>query len=176
MNNLNKLAISCRYLLWGIVSLWFVAIVVVWLSPKESILMVWSALIGQHHALITVTLTTRLLGILVSLIPLIVIFYIAWLLTRLLNHYQQGEFFTLKNVTLTRKLGFALYFWAISNIVFKTLLSLVLTLSNPVQQKLLTLNISGMDIQSVVIGTVILLLSCVMLEGQKLDEDNKLIP
>lgn len=77
---------------------------------------------------------------------------------------------------LSRLLGFALYLWAAVCIIFKTLIMLVLTMNAPIGHKILMLSISGMEIQSVVIGSIIILLSWIMFEAQLLSDENALIP
>ncbi len=93
-----------------------------------------------------------------------------------MNNYQKLILFTRGNVKIIRKLGFSLYWWAISNILFKTLVTLLLTLNNPPHQRILSVSVSGMDIQSVVIGSIIILFSWVFIEAATIAEDSALIP
>ena len=177
MNPVIKvLAKRCRMLICELAILSIIAVPMVWLSSQATILSVWTMIVGIQNPLMMLTPDVRLLGVVISLLPLAVILYIARLLITLFKNYEQSNILTLANARLIRKLGFSLYLCAASNIIFKTLLSLILTFNNPPHSKLLTVSISGADIQSVVIGSIIILLSWVMIEAQKISEDSALIP
>ena len=173
---IQLLAKRCRFLMYFIAILAIFAVIFLWLSSPAFIHSTWLMIIGANNYGITVDGKIRVLGFMISLLPLSVLLYISTLLIQLFKNYEQTAFFTLGNAKLIRKLGFSLYLWAASNIIFKTLLSLVLTMNNPPHAKLLSINITGMDIQSIVIGSIVILLSWVMIEAQKIAEDNALMP
>lgn len=176
MNKIKLLAKRCRVFFTVLAILWVLFALAIWFCSQTSLLNFWGGTFGIDPGMITLTPITRSLGFLVTLLPIGTILYITYLLIKLLKNYEQSYLFTLANARTIRKLGLSLYLWAFCNIIFKTLLVLVLTTENPPHQKLLTLSLTGMDIQSLVVGSVILLLSWVMIEAQIIAEDNALIP
>ena len=176
MSQLQTLSRRCRKSLFLFTVLLVILVPFIWLSSKSTIATTWSLFVGVDNVPIVVTPTTRLLGILITLIPASAICYITWLITTLLKNYERFILFTKQNTKIVRKLGFSLYLWMISNIIFKTIISLLLTIHNSPHQKLLFISISGMDIQSFIIASIIVLLSWVFVEAEAVAEDNALIP
>ncbi len=110
-----------------------------------------------------------ILALLVSMIPICVAMYGFRLLTNLFLLYENGHVFTSENVHLFRKLGYMVIAWVIASFLFTGLISLVVThgLSH---LPTLALEISLSDLLGIVMGAIVVLISKVMDEGRRLED------
>lgn len=111
------------------------------------------------------------LGFLVSLIPVTVAVYGMVTLSRLFQLYENAIVFTSDNVRLFRKLGYVIIAWVAANLLFTPLISAVITHGNPVGQRMLTVGINFSDLSVLIMGAIVVLISWVMNEGRKLEDE-----
>ncbi len=117
----------------------------------------------------------RLLGFLVDMIPLAAAIYGLLKLRDLFQLYGNGLIFTEENVNCLRSLGRTLLVWVACDILRYALLSIVLTLGSPPGKGLLVVGINSGDLTGVFVGIVVLIISWVMDEARKLEEEQALI-
>jgi Protein of unknown function (DUF2975) len=115
---------------------------------------------------------TRIFAFLTDLLPLSVTIYALMKLKVLFALYESGHIFTEDNVRCFRSLGRALMIWVACDIVSRSLLGIVLTLDNPPGKRLLVLGMDGGDFTGLFVGTVVLIISWVMEEARKMQEDH----
>ncbi len=115
--------------------------------------------------------STKLLGFLASLIPVAFQTVALALLAKLFGLYERLEFFSKESVTCIRKLGFCLLIGQLVYPFYLALLSLALTISNPPGQRMISAAFGTEQLNLVVIATIIILISWVMNEGRKLQEE-----
>jgi hypothetical protein len=90
------------------------------------------------------------------------------------KNYQKGEIFTLKNAILYRRLGFlCLLDGALTSWLSDTLLGLALTLTNTPGQGYLSVSFGTQNIPPIFYGAIVILVSWVMIEASKLQDDQK---
>jgi len=118
---------------------------------------------------------TRFFAFLVDLIPLGAVIYGLQQLRRLFLLYESGSIFTERNVDCFRGLGGALIVWVVCHIVRTTLLSVVLTMDNLPGQRMIVVALDSGDFTGIFVGVVVLIISWVMDEGRKIEEDQALI-
>jgi len=118
---------------------------------------------------------TRLLSFLADLIPLGAMIYGLQKLKNLFFLYENGLIFTEQNVSCFRSLGRAMIVWAVCHVVRTTLLSIILTLDNPPGKRIIAVMLDSGDFAGVFVGVVVLIVSWVMDEGRKIQEDQSLI-
>ncbi len=111
------------------------------------------------------------LAFVVSLLPVGVALYGLITLEALFKLYQKGIVFSQQNVRLFRRLGFVLLTWVAANALFTPLISVVITFNNPPGSRELVAQFGVLDLSTLVIGAVVLLLSWVMNEGHKLEDE-----
>ncbi|NMC51032.1 MAG: DUF2975 domain-containing protein [Desulfovibrio sp.] len=116
----------------------------------------------------------RLLGFLATMIPCGVLLYAVWRLRRLFSLYMAGRIFGPENVACYRGLGKALLLWAGASFVQTPLLSIIATLPNPPGTRLLMLGVGSGELGFLFLGSLVLVVSWVMDEGRKLDEEQAL--
>lgn len=118
---------------------------------------------------------TRLLAFLTDLIPLAAGIYALLKLRNLFRLYEKGLIFTELNVDCFRSLGRTLIVWVVCDVVRRTLLGIVLTMNNPPGKRMLVLGLDSGDFTGVFVGIVVLIISWVMDEARKIQEDQALI-
>ena len=117
----------------------------------------------------------RLLGFLVEMIPMSAAIYGLLKLRHLFQLYEKGLIFTDQNVDCLRSLGYTLLVWVACDVVRHSLLSIVLTLGNPPGQRMVVADFNSGDFSGLLVGIAVLVISWVMDEGRKLQEDQALI-
>jgi hypothetical protein len=118
---------------------------------------------------------TRLLAFLCDLVPLSALIFGLMRLRKLFSLYEKGNIFTEENVNCYRSLGRTLMVWVGCDIVNRTLLGIVLTLDNPPGKRLLVLGMDGGDFTGIFVGATVLIISWVMDEARKMQEEQALI-
>lgn len=96
-------------------------------------------------------------------------------LKSLFQLYEDGLIFTELNVRCYRGLGRTLIAWAGCDVVRFSLLAIALTIENPPGQRVVTLGIDSGELAAVFVGLIVLLVSWVMDEARRLQEDQALI-
>ncbi len=157
--------------------LFFVALIIC--MPLLS-LVYWMAFNNQHddvtfilHSSISGKLdfTTRLFLFAISLIPVSVAMFGAYTLAKLFKLYENAIVFSAENVKHYRALGFIAIFWVIAEFIRIPLASLAISLNNPPGERFITMGLELVDIATLIIGSIIVLISWVMEEGRRLEDE-----
>lgn len=130
-----------------------------------------------HNVVILYTMTwsIRLLGFFISLIPLIPIELIFYFLIKLFRLYEKSEIFSMKNVKYIKYIGYTMLLAQIINPFYQGIISGVLTWHNPHGHRYATITFSGTNIAIIFTAILIILISWIMAEGVKLNEEQKYI-
>jgi hypothetical protein len=126
------------------------------------------------------SLKLRVIGFLLSCLPMSVDLFCTLTLFRLFRLYETGKIFTDINVRCYRRLGYALILWVIAGVLSGLLFSglIVLADSSGGQGTIVDwVGIVGWGmayLSTFLIGWVILMISWVMDEGRQLEEDQAL--
>lgn len=139
-----------------------------------------------HHALVvnyipesikifhTLTYSERFFGFIISLMPLTVNLFILYFLIRLFQLYEKCEIFSLKNVQYIKYIGYTLLIGQfIANPIYEAILSATLTWHNPRGERMATISFTGTNLGIVLTALLIILISWIMAEGYKINEDRK---
>ncbi len=118
---------------------------------------------------------SRMLAFLCDMVPISAIIYALFKLKNLFLLYETGRIFTGQNVDCYRGLGRTLMVWVACDIVNRTLLGIVLTLDNPPGKRLLVIGLDGGDFTGIFVGIAVLIISWVMDEARKMQEEQALI-
>lgn len=117
--------------------------------------------------------TTKILGFLVSLIPVMVAEFILYCLIQLFRLYERGEIFSLQNVNYIKKIGYALLIRQALNPVYFALISATLSWNNPVGKRFISVSFTGENLGFIVMALLIIVISWIMAEGCKLREEQQ---
>lgn len=151
-----------------------VALAWVWLFPDYV-----QALIVPHIGLgqtpVSLDFGTRLAGFGVSSIPLAVLFYALHQAYALFDAYRLGHAFPEHAPLRLRRIGLSMLALSVLRPITNCLLGLVLTAANPPGQKLLVIGLSIDDYMIAIFGGLILAIAHVMIEANRLADDNRQI-
>jgi hypothetical protein len=111
------------------------------------------------------------LAFLASLLPVSVAVYGLGTLRSLFKLYENGIMFSSDNVRYFHRLGYVCIAWVIANAVFTTLISAIITFGNPPGERAIVAQFGTSDMANLIIGAIVLLISWVMDEGRKLEDE-----
>lgn len=116
----------------------------------------------------------RVLAIVISLIPMSVRMFGLRTLIRLFALYAQGQIFTSEHVKCFRRLGYVLLFGVGAGVIYNSLLTVLFSFAASLQHLRLSLGLHSGDITVLIVGGIVLLISWVMDEGRKLENEQAL--
>lgn len=116
----------------------------------------------------------QLLGFTADLIGALPFIISLFFLKKIFTSYKDGEIFTATNAELYQKLG-ALYLIdaALVKSLSQTLMILAVTMSNPPGSRYLSISFGTPNLSSLFYGTLVIIVSWVMLEASKLHDEQK---
>lgn len=114
---------------------------------------------------------TRSMAFMASLLPVGVVMYGILTLAKLFRHYENGNVFTAETVRYFHALGYVTVFWVFANMLFTSLISVIFSFNNPPGERMLTIEFGTPDLTALTIGAILLLVSWVMEEGRKLEDE-----
>lgn len=118
-----------------------------------------------------VPFNTLLLAFLASSIPASVAVYGAINLKELFKLYEKAIVFSQRNVKCVRRLGYTLIGWVIANFFYVPLISVALTINNLPGERMMVAKFGFSDVGTLLIGAVVVLVSRVMEEASKMEEE-----
>lgn len=120
------------------------------------------------------TLPLKMLGLFSDVIALIPLLIGLTILIRIFKNYQQGEIFNPCNAQKYYKLGWlALLDALLFKPVSQTLIVLAVTLSNPPGHRYLMMEFGSPNLKALFIGTLLIIISWVMLEASKIHDEQR---
>ena len=119
------------------------------------------------------SLPVRFGATIVSLAYSLILMWALVMLIRLFSHYEKGEIFSERNVTIYRRLGHCVFYWFFAGIVYEAILTAVLSMNNPPGHRMFMFGATATDIVSLLVGVIILGIARVMREGQRLADENE---
>lgn len=117
---------------------------------------------------------SRLLAFCISLIPLALFCYANTTLIRLFRLYERGQIFSADNVGCFRRLSRALMAWCLVGILIDPFMGIALTLHHPPGERILYVGLGSPDLTALLIGGILAVISWVMDEARKLEEEQAL--
>ncbi|WP_126456826.1 DUF2975 domain-containing protein [Sulfuriflexus mobilis] len=117
------------------------------------------------------SLLARLLGFVISMLPIGVVIAAMYILAKLFNLYEKGIVFASPTVKCFRQLGWVLMFWVLASLLYLPMLSGVVTSVNPPGQRLIAAQLGLSDFVILLMGAIVVLISWVMDEARKLEEE-----
>ena len=123
------------------------------------------------NTLLYLPFATKLLSLLICLIPLAIHMLLLYFLIRLFQRYERFDIFSLKSVKYLKYIGVTLLIGQLLQPIYQMLLSLTLTWHNPPGERVAAIFFSDADIGILLAAGFIILISWIMAEGYKLQED-----
>lgn len=110
----------------------------------------------------------------VAMLPGAAIMYVYLALSRLFGLYGRGVFFGKENVSCYRSIAYGLIAQQFLFVVEETVQTLLLTIRNPEGQRMLSVGFDDANVSLIVVGLMIILISRIMDEGRKIQEEQSL--
>lgn len=111
----------------------------------------------------------------IMLIPeLLFCLFIYWSVIKLFGLYQHGVIFTVIHINQLRNIGTCLLVWSVFDLLYPILLMLLFRISGLSESLPLFLSISSDQLLKLLIGLIIFVLSWIMTEAQKLQQEQEL--
>lgn len=117
------------------------------------------------------SLHARLLGFVFSMLPVGVVIAAMHILARLFSLYEKGIVFSTMTVKYFRQLGYVLMMWVLASLLYLPMLSHVVTSANPLGHRMIVAQLGLSDFTILAMGAIVLLISWVMDEARKLEEE-----
>ncbi len=181
MHNIKKVSIFFRVLLQLAFVLLPIITIICWINAPNPVIdsqnLSLSFLpngLDKLKILHELSLSTKIFGCLLSLIPTGINMLVLYFLIKLFELYQQGEIFSSQNVKYIRNTAYGLLLGQVVNPFYQGFLSALLTWQNPHGTRIAEVSLSGTNIGIVLAALLIILISWIMAEGCKLREEQQL--
>lgn len=122
----------------------------------------------------TLSMTEKMLGFIVSMVPVAIQMLTLVYLIKLFELYKLGEIFSLKNVKYIRNIGYTLLVGELIEPFYQFVMGLVLTLNNPHGHRFAAITLDQTNVGIVLMALLVILISWIMAEGYQLREDQQL--
>lgn len=122
----------------------------------------------------TVTLSEKLLIFSIGLVPFLLKLGLIYFIIKLFKLYEKGEIFTLQNVKYIRKAGYALLLNELISPIYQFMVGIILTIKNPAGYRYASVTFTQYNVGMVLTALMIILISWIMVEACKLNEDQQL--
>lgn len=123
----------------------------------------------------TLTPNEKILGGLVSAVPTLIKMFILYCLISLFKRYEKGDIFSIQHVKYFRNIGIALLAeQLIIQPIYQFVMGVVLTMNNPPHHRFASITFDQTNIAILFTAILLVLMSWIMSEGNKLREDQQL--
>jgi hypothetical protein len=120
------------------------------------------------------SLTSRILGFLFEGISIAILVIGFWLFIQLMAQFKKGSIFSIGVSELLSKLAKVIFWFALYVPVQRTILTLIMTFQNPPGQRFFMVSITVSDVFIFAVSYFFVLLTSLMHESSKLQEDHDL--
>jgi len=144
----------------------------VWLDPDHVNSLIVSR-IGIVGVPVNLDGMTRAAGFAVSMVPMLVLFFILHQAYALFDAYRVGNVFSADAPVRLRRIGLGMILLGALRPITLTVLGIVLTIANPPGQRILSVAISIDDYMIAAFGGLILAIGHVMAEAKRLSDENR---
>ncbi len=128
----------------------------------------------QSSILYPLTLSDRIACFTISMIPTIIMLIIFYNLIKLLSLYEKAQFFSEMNVNYIKNSGYLLFLSQMVNPFCTFALGFILTAYNPPGFRYASLSLTEWNLGLILTSVIIILMSWVMAEGVKLQNEQQL--
>ena len=119
-------------------------------------------------------MNTQIFGGLVSILPALIAFLLAYNGFKLFALYEKGKILTRGNVNCFRNIGYLFICKGVASFVLTPVYTLIMTMNNAAGKHLLSVGLSSDDVLSIAGGFFIIVIAWVMDEAKKINEEVEL--
>jgi Protein of unknown function (DUF2975) len=158
-----------------------IALAISWYHAPDSVVMLQGIVhmdsIPQNYTkqiLHTLSAGEKFTGFLVSLVPCAIYLFMLYSLIKLFQVYESGVIFSVEIVKRIRNIGYALLAGQAVDPFYQAVMGVVLTLNNPKGHRLASVTLDQTNIGILLTALLVILISWIMMEGCKLNEEQQL--
>ncbi len=181
MNKIKRVSLFFRIVFQFVFFALPVSLIISWIyAPNEFMFLAgifkWNAIpVAYHDAILhTLSVNEKIMGGLVSVIPLIVKMGIFYFLIKLFRLYEHGDIFSSKHVKYIRNIGYTLLIGQLIEPFYQFVMGFVLTLHNPPHHRYAAITLDQTNIGMLLTALLVILISWIMAEGYRLREEQQL--
>jgi len=181
MNKIERVSLFFRVLFQLLFIALPILLMIAWSNSPDSLVLMGGIIdmsfiprAYSHAILHVLSPEERLLGFVISAMPMVVELYILYSLIKLFKLYEKGEIFSINNVRYIRNIGYSLLATQIINPFYEGLMGVALTWHNPHGHRFATVTIDQTNIGILFASLIVILISWIMAEGCKLREEQQL--
>lgn len=130
--------------------------------------------VPEKAILHSLSMSEKILGCLVSAIPMMVKMLILYFLIKLFKLYEKGEIFSLNHVRYIRNIGYALLISQLFEPFYQFAMGIILTIHNPPHHRYAAITLDQTNMGILLTALLVILISWIMAEGYKLREEQQL--
>lgn len=116
----------------------------------------------------------RFYGFLVLMVPMMITLLSFHYLIKLFQLYAKKIVFSHQNILLIRKIGLTVFLEFLADIIIQPILSVILTFDAPVGGHVISIGFGNHQLSSLIMAGIILLISWIMDEARRLEEETSL--
>lgn len=122
----------------------------------------------------TLSVNEKILGCLISAIPMIVNMLTLYFLIQLFKLYEKADIFSSNHVRYIRNIGYTLLLGQLIHPIYHFTMGIVLTIHNPPHHRFAAITMGQTNIGILLTAILVILISWIMAEGYKLREEQQL--
>lgn len=128
----------------------------------------------QSYVLSPLSNSDRIAGFFITAVPTILKLMMFYFLIKLLCLYEKFEFFSENNVRYIKQAGYSLLLFQLINPVCEFILGFILTANNPPGLRFARMSLTELNVGLILTALIIILISWIMAEGVKLQNEQQL--
>ncbi len=118
------------------------------------------------------TMESKLIAIIANILHTIPLLLGIYSLKIIFTNYSKGKIFIQDNAKQYKKLGIVILAHGIFiKIIYRTMMVLAVTLSNPAGQRYIVIGFGTPNLETILCGTIIIVISWIMLEANKINSE-----
>lgn len=176
MNKIQRVSLFLRVIFQIAFVVWPILLIMYWSFAQYLIpnfMHIISLIPSGLEILHPITTTDAFFGILIGLLPSAIIMTILYFLIKLFKLYEQGKIFTVLNVKYIKNVGITMLIGQVVNFIYEALISFALTFHNPAGHKVAVVTFGNADLYNIFTAIMVIVISWIMAEGCKLQEENQ---
>lgn len=170
MDKIKAVSRFCKALFW--LGFWVTpaAIILCWLT-NGSVFHFQIHSFDNLPSIAQLPTVAKILGFSVTLIPTIVLMLVFYFTARLFNAYQSGKIFEMDNARCIRNIGIVIFVWELVRPIYDLLISYAFSFSTG--KPIFQVAFDATTIGEVIIGILLIVIGWIMMEANKLKEEQE---
>lgn len=176
MNKIQRVSLFLRVIFQLAFVAWPILVITYWsFAPSliPNFMHIISFIPDRLEILHPITTGDAFWGCLISVLPSAIIMTILYFLIKLFKLYEEGKIFTRLNVKYLKNIGITMLIGQVINFISEGLMSFALTFHNPVGHRIASFSFGTPDVYNILTAIMVIVISWIMAEGCKLQEENQ---